>query len=189
MLLFYYLKYRMWVFITTIIIGVFMVNVPQLSGYICCDFYTQDTEFIYLLKYAMLPDSTFRQEMQIKIVIFVKLCVLINIQEFCSFHCFFKCPSTLSAAFYQFNLIAVASWHQDFAVFEAIQARAVRLLTAVKAGLVRDLLLMFSILMVINSTTQTDQVNLRQKSVSELLSVLDMTWNFRTVAPILYLWR
>lgn len=146
--------------------------------------------WVYLfIKICNASDSTFRQEMQIKIVIFVKLCVLINIQEFCSFHCFFKCPSTLSAAFYQFNLIAVASWHQDFAVFEAIQARAVKLLTAVKAGLVRDLLLMFSILMVINSTTQTDQVNLRQKSVSELLSVLDMTWNFRTVAPILYLWR
>lgn len=188
MLLFYYLKYRKWVFITTIIIGVFMVNVPQLSGYICCDFYAQDTEFIYLLKYAMLLTVRLGRKCKLKLL-FLSNSVLINIQEFCSFHCFFKCPSTLSTAFYQFNLIAVASWHQDFAVFEAIQARTVKLLTAVKAGLVRDLLLMFSILMVINSTTQTDQVNLRQRSVSELLSVLDMTWNFRTVAPILYLWR
>lgn len=36
----------------------------------------------------MLPDNTFMQEMQIKIVIFVKICGLIIIQEFWSFHFF-----------------------------------------------------------------------------------------------------
>lgn len=68
-----------------------MVDVPWLSGYDSHIFVTftllRAEYWVYVfIKIYNAPHNMFMQEMQIKIFIFVKLCVLIIIQEFWSFH-------------------------------------------------------------------------------------------------------